>query len=197
MAKNEDSVPCCHLVQEGVWNRLIFSQGNLFLFHKDQIALRPDPTFILKVNSAFHRSQDLHLPFFCPNPKHQKWHTLDFRRALKYCLQQINFFRKTDAMFISISLPKKGQKVSRLEISNTIKVCIIEAYKDLIVWFLRASQLIPFRVLPPIQPSFSVLPLKKSAKQKPGLHYPCSSNFLNSTHIVQLMSSLLEECCRT
>lgn len=56
---------------------------NLFIFHKDRVVLHPDPAFIPKVNTLFHREQDIVLPSFCPHPKHlkeQKWHCLDARR---------------------------------------------------------------------------------------------------------------------
>lgn len=55
---------------------------NLCIFHKDRVVLRPDPTFIPKVNTWFHR--ELSMQSFCPNPRHPKeraWHNLDVRRA--------------------------------------------------------------------------------------------------------------------
>ncbi|XP_026534302.1 trafficking kinesin-binding protein 1-like [Notechis scutatus] len=53
---------------------------DLCVFHADRVVLRPDPTFLPKVNSAFHRAQELILPNFCPNPsqeREQQWHKLD------------------------------------------------------------------------------------------------------------------------
>lgn len=43
---------------------------DLCIFHSDRVVLRLDPTFILKVNSLFHRAQELVLPNFCPSPVH-------------------------------------------------------------------------------------------------------------------------------
>lgn len=59
---------------------------DLCVFWKETVILRTDPTFLPKVSSKFHRSQESSLPLFCPRPKHSKerlWHTLDVRRALK------------------------------------------------------------------------------------------------------------------
>lgn len=44
---------------------------DLCIIHSDRVFLRLDPTFIPKVNSTFHRSQELVLPNFCPSPRHQ------------------------------------------------------------------------------------------------------------------------------
>ncbi|XP_042300431.1 uncharacterized protein LOC121918446 [Sceloporus undulatus] len=58
---------------------------DLCIFRPDSVCLRPDPTFLPKVNSPFHVSQDILLPSFCPNPQRDLekcWHTLDVRRAL-------------------------------------------------------------------------------------------------------------------
>lgn len=48
--------------------------------HVYRVVLRLDPSFILKMNSTFHHSQDLVLPNFCPDPVHRLewwWHTLN------------------------------------------------------------------------------------------------------------------------
>lgn len=57
----------------------------LCIFQKDKMTLRTDPTFWPKVNSWFHRSQEIVLPSFCPNPsqpREKTWYILDVRRAL-------------------------------------------------------------------------------------------------------------------
>lgn len=59
------------------------------IFHTDQVVFRLDPLFIPKVNSTFHRAQELVLPNFCPSPSHhleRTWHTLDVHRALRIYL---------------------------------------------------------------------------------------------------------------
>ncbi|XP_048356614.1 myoD family inhibitor domain-containing protein isoform X1 [Sphaerodactylus townsendi] len=56
----------------------------LCVFHKDKVVLCTDPAFVPKVNSTFHRRQEIFLPTFCADPKHPKeayWHKLDIRAA--------------------------------------------------------------------------------------------------------------------
>lgn len=53
---------------------------DLCIFHSDRVMLRLDSSFVLKVNTWFHRSQELVLQNFCPDPVHhleRKWHFLD------------------------------------------------------------------------------------------------------------------------
>ncbi|XP_015675314.1 heparan sulfate 2-O-sulfotransferase 1 [Protobothrops mucrosquamatus] len=64
---------------------------DLCFFRSDRVVLRLDPTFIPKVNSTFHRNQDIVLPDFCPNPscaQERQWHSLDVRRALSYYISR-------------------------------------------------------------------------------------------------------------
>lgn len=71
---------------------------NLCVFHDDKVILRPDPLFVPKVNTRFHRGQDVVLPSLCPKPScpaEQKWHKLDVRRALYYYIERTKAFRKT------------------------------------------------------------------------------------------------------
>ncbi|XP_013927219.1 PREDICTED: uncharacterized protein LOC106553274 [Thamnophis sirtalis] len=56
------------------------TRDDLCIFHHDKVVLRLDPSFIPKVCSCFHRSEELILPNFCPDSSHpleKKWHTLD------------------------------------------------------------------------------------------------------------------------
>lgn len=58
---------------------------DLCVFHPNRMVLRLDPSFLPKINSLFHRAQELILPDFCPAPTHtleNKWHTLDVSRGL-------------------------------------------------------------------------------------------------------------------
>lgn len=69
---------------------------DLCIFHTDRVVLWLNPTFILKVNSIFHRSQELVHPNFYPSPWHRLekiWHTLDVRRALKIYIARTSSFR--------------------------------------------------------------------------------------------------------
>lgn len=101
-------------------------------FHKDKVVLLTDPTFRPKVDSSFHRSQEICLPTFCPQPQHPKerlWHTLDVKRALKIYIAWTEPWRKSDSLFIGISPPRKGEKLAKSSISAILKTCIVEAYR--------------------------------------------------------------------
>lgn len=53
---------------------------NLCVFHKDWVVLHPNPSFILKINTLFHREQGIILPSFCSQQQlaeEKKWHCLD------------------------------------------------------------------------------------------------------------------------
>lgn len=70
---------------------------DLCIFHTNTVVLRLDPSFAPKVNSWYHRAQELILPDFCPSPHHHKevlWHMLDVRRALRcYIRHTISFWQ--------------------------------------------------------------------------------------------------------
>uniref|UniRef100_A0A8D0L1J2 Core-binding (CB) domain-containing protein n=1 Tax=Sphenodon punctatus TaxID=8508 RepID=A0A8D0L1J2_SPHPU len=73
-------------------------EENFCLFSEQSVTLRMDEAFIPKVNSTFHRAQEVILPSFCPKPSHPKekvWHTLDVRRALKIYLRRTSSIRTT------------------------------------------------------------------------------------------------------
>lgn len=73
---------------------------NLCIFHQDRVVLRLDPSFIPKVNTWFHRAQELVLPNFCPEPRHaleHRWHILNVRRAY---LHQICTCLSEDGIFV-------------------------------------------------------------------------------------------------
>lgn len=104
---------------------------DLCIFFPDRVVLRLDPVFVPKINSIFHRTQEIVLPNFCPNPRHpldSRWHTLDVRRALKCYIKRTAPFRKTEAMLVSFLPSSKGKKVSSATIGRWIKACISAAY---------------------------------------------------------------------
>ncbi|XP_034289059.2 uncharacterized protein LOC117674930 [Pantherophis guttatus] len=117
---------------------------DLCVFFPDRVVMKLDPTFIPKINSIFHRAQEIILPNFCPDPKHpmeKRWHTLDVRRALKYYLSRTAEFRKSEALLVSFLPSTMGQKVSSATIGRWIKLCISAAYK------LKGSQ-VPGGIVP-------------------------------------------------
>lgn len=98
---------------------------NLCIFHSDRVILRSDPAFIPKINSLFHRSQELVLPSFCPNPVHL-WHTLDVCRVLRFYIDCTQEFRKTDSLFVSFRGASKGKRAA---LSCWLREAIVLAYK--------------------------------------------------------------------
>ncbi|XP_058024732.1 uncharacterized protein LOC131191046 [Ahaetulla prasina] len=106
---------------------------DLCTFFNDRVVLRLDPTFVPKVNSQFHRAQDIVLPNFCPNPRHhleKVWHTLDVRRALKIYIDRTSTFRKTEALFVSFQPLTLGQKVTKSVLARWIRATIATAYES-------------------------------------------------------------------
>ncbi|XP_034289496.1 uncharacterized protein LOC117675183 [Pantherophis guttatus] len=108
-------------------------RSDLCIFHTDRVVLRLDPAFIPKVNSTFHRSQELILPNFCPHPRHRLekvWHTLDVRRALKVYLSRTSSFRRTEALFISFQPSTMGARVSSSTVGRWLRATIATAYES-------------------------------------------------------------------
>ncbi|XP_058020623.1 uncharacterized protein LOC131188944 [Ahaetulla prasina] len=90
-------------------------RSDLCVFHPDRVVLRLDPSFIPKVNSVFHRMQELNLPNFCPRPVHgleRHWHTLDVRRALRIYIKRTAELRRTESLFVSFLPVSLGRKVT-------------------------------------------------------------------------------------
>lgn len=107
------------------------TRPDLCIFHTDQVVLRLDLSFIPKVNSTFHRAQELVLPNFCPSPSHRlkwTWHTLDVRRALRIYLKRTASFRQSESLFISFQLATLGHKVSSSIVGRWFRATIASAY---------------------------------------------------------------------
>lgn len=105
---------------------------DLCVFHSNRVVLRLDPTFLPKVNSLFHRSQELVLPDFCPGPRHaleQSWHMLDVKRALRIYISRTSSFRKTESLFVSFRPSTLGLKVSSSTVGRWLRTCIACAYE--------------------------------------------------------------------
>nr|XP_056717782.1 uncharacterized protein CXorf58 homolog [Euleptes europaea] len=79
------------------------SRKSLCVFHADKVVLQPDPSFVPKINSKFHRQQEINLPSFCPRPslpREKSWHTLDLKRALKIYLRRTKDLRRSESLFV-------------------------------------------------------------------------------------------------
>lgn len=106
-------------------------RSNLCVFHRDKVVLHLEPSFRPKVAFKFHYASEIVLPSFCPRPSHPKereWHTLDVKRALKFYLARTADIRTTDSLFVNISPPRQGNRMSTSAISACLRTCIKEAY---------------------------------------------------------------------
>lgn len=111
------------------------------IFQQDKVVLRLDPTFVPKVNSHFHRSQDIVLPSFCRDPKNsgkRESHCLDVRRALSFYIDRTKDIRKTDYLSPLIQPPwDKGSLAAPLA----------GGFESASCWFMRAVEWDPRRAL--------------------------------------------------
>ena len=99
---------------------------------QDRVVLRTDPGFLPKVASAFHRTQEIVLPTFCPNPsgpKERDFHTLDVKRCLVHYLEITSEFRKANSLFVLFSGARKGYGASKNTLARWLCMAIHEAYK--------------------------------------------------------------------
>ncbi|XP_069612715.1 ankyrin repeat and SAM domain-containing protein 1A isoform X8 [Ranitomeya imitator] len=99
----------------------------------DRVTLRPDPAYLPKVASKFHRSQEVSLPSFCPNPKNEKeqnFHNLDVRRCLIQYLDSTREYRKEGSLFVCFQGPRKGFRASKGTLARWIKEAIVLAYSS-------------------------------------------------------------------
>lgn len=83
------------------------------------------PTFLLKVNTPFHRSHEVILPDFCPGPSHNRknqWHRLDICRALKIYLKHTASFQRLEVLFVSFQPASIGARVSPSTIGRWLRL---------------------------------------------------------------------------
>ncbi|XP_069596830.1 uncharacterized protein [Ranitomeya imitator] len=100
-------------------------------FLQDRVVLRPDPAYLPKVASEFHRSQEIVLPSFLPNPSNSKeelLHTLDVRRCLLEYISVTDAWKREEALFLSFQGPRKGLRVSKYTLAKWIREAISLAY---------------------------------------------------------------------
>lgn len=107
-------------------------QADLCIFHKDKVVLQTDPTFLPKVVSHFHSSQEICHPSFCLQPSHsweKEWHTLDVCRVFKAYLHRTESIRQTESLFINIAPLNAGKRMAKSTIIVAVRSCILKAYK--------------------------------------------------------------------
>ncbi|XP_044162144.1 uncharacterized protein LOC122946519 isoform X1 [Bufo gargarizans] len=98
----------------------------------DRIILKPDPAFLPKVVSAFHREQELTLPSFCSLPKNiqeERFQRLDVRRAILAYLDRTSSWRRSSNLFIQFGGKNRGLKASKQTLARWIKDTIRETYR--------------------------------------------------------------------
>lgn len=103
----------------------------MYAFHSDRVILRLDPTFLPKINTWFHRAQEIILPDFYPKPRHpteKRWHTLDVHRALRKYIDRSSSFQKSESLFISFQPASLSRRVSSSTIACWLKACIAMTY---------------------------------------------------------------------
>ena len=79
---------------------------------EDRVVIRPDPFYLPKVSSNFHRSQEVVLPTFCTSPKNveeERFGLLDIKRCLLLYLEQSSGFRSSSQLLVLFSGPKASK----------------------------------------------------------------------------------------
>ncbi|CAJ0946837.1 unnamed protein product, partial [Ranitomeya imitator] len=101
------------------------------VLHQDKVVLRPVPSFLPKVVSAFHINEDIVLPSLCPSPVHpleKSLHNLDVVRAIRVYLARTAHFRQSDPLFVVSEGRQKGLPASKSTVARWIRSTILEAY---------------------------------------------------------------------
>lgn len=104
---------------------------HLCVFHKNKVVLRLDPSFLPKVNSLFHRAQELILPILCPKPsssKERAWRSLNVKRFLSFYFDCTREFRTSESLFVLFGGLSRGKRASVASLSHWLSLAIAEAY---------------------------------------------------------------------
>ncbi|CAJ0928487.1 unnamed protein product [Ranitomeya imitator] len=102
------------------------------VLHQDKVVLRPVPSFLPKVVSAFHINEDIVLPSLCPSPVHsleKSLHKLDVVRAIWIYLARTASFRQADPLFVVSEGRRKGLPAFKSTIACWIRSAVLEAYR--------------------------------------------------------------------
>lgn len=102
------------------------------LIHLDKIILSPDPAFLPKVSSTFHRTQNIvipSLPTTMDSRKRNIYSKLDVRNTLIAYLERTKEWRRTTFLFILYAGINRGKQASKSTISRWIRMAIQITYK--------------------------------------------------------------------
>lgn len=103
------------------------------VLHKDKVVLSPVLSCLPKVVSAFHISDDIVLPSFCPSPSHPlecSLHCLNVVRAVCIYLSITQLFRWSDSVFVIPEGQGKGLAASTATIARWIRAAVVETYRS-------------------------------------------------------------------
>ncbi|XP_068121376.1 uncharacterized protein [Hyperolius riggenbachi] len=103
------------------------------IIHSDKIVFRLDPSYLPKVSTSFHRTQDIVLPSFLASPqndKERRLSTLDVRRAVLTYLERTREWRVSTNLFVAFGGVKRGSHVSKMTVSRWIRQLISLAYSE-------------------------------------------------------------------
>ena len=98
----------------------------------DRIILRTDPSFLPKVASTFHRTQDIILPTLFSSSDDDEGEflsLLDVKRNILFYLEITKEFRLCDSLFVNFSGARKGHRTSKSSIARWLRMLIVEAYQ--------------------------------------------------------------------
>ncbi|XP_069588149.1 uncharacterized protein [Ranitomeya imitator] len=99
--------------------------------YQDRVVLKPDPSYLPKVATKYHRSQEIFLPSFYDNPlnpEEEKLHMLDVKRAVLSYIERTQSCRQSRALFVSFQGHRKGHGVTKATLSRWIREAIHLAY---------------------------------------------------------------------
>ncbi|XP_077110684.1 uncharacterized protein LOC143805654 [Ranitomeya variabilis] len=99
--------------------------------YQDRIVLKPDPSYLPKVATKYHRAQEIFLPSFYDNPansEEEKLHMLDVKRAVLGYIDRTRSCRQSRALFVSFQGHRKGHGVTKATLSRWIREAIHLAY---------------------------------------------------------------------
>lgn len=104
------------------------------IFLKDKVTLRSHSNFYQKYLPSSILTNPIHLPIFHSKSHLEKeevlLHTLDVRKAVAFCVDRTEPFRKTPKLFVSIANRLKMSAVSKQRLSKCISNCISCCYQS-------------------------------------------------------------------
>ncbi|XP_013930876.1 PREDICTED: uncharacterized protein LOC106556402 [Thamnophis sirtalis] len=136
-------------------------RADLCLFHQDRVVLRLDPSFVPKINSWFHRAQEVILPDFGPHlrhPREERWHKLDVRRVLRSYIKRTASFCR---YLFPFSRRLRAGRFPHLRLADGLGPASLSLMFFSLDRYPIASRRIRPGVLPPLRPGRRGLLLRR------------------------------------